>query len=109
MLRPDISLLFRCGCPHIGLARRRLEKALQAHDLAGNIIREIDMDAQDCPEDFRNHGSPTILIAGKDVAATSSAMADGPTCRIYPGGNGAPLTDDIAAALARWLDGRKQA
>ena len=101
-----VELVFDQDCPHVPVARELLRAALVA---TGLPLRwhEWDCRAVDTPIELRNHGSPTILVAGTDVAAADvPAFADGANCcRLYhhePGVlRGAPPLDLVIAALAR--------
>ena len=82
MGKQRIELVFFEGCPNVGLARENLRSALQS---AGEDITwtEWDLGSDSTPKDLRSHGSPTVLIGGRDVtgntlsAAAMSCRADG--------------------------------
>ena len=95
----DITLRYFDGCPNWQVARKRIEVVL---DQLGET-RTVRLERVETPEradelDF--HGSPTILIDGKDPFD-----ANGPTglsCRVYRtdvGLEGAPSVDQLMAAL----------
>ena len=104
--RSLVELVFDQDCPHVPLARDVLRGALVATGLPLRW-REWDRNAADTPAELRNHGSPTILVAGTDVAdADVPPFGDGADCcRLYrhePGVlRGAPPLDLVIAALAR--------
>ena len=82
MGKQRIELVFFEWCPNVGLARENLGAALQS---AGGDITwtEWDLGSDSTPKDLRSHGSPTVLIGGRDVrgntlsAAAISCRADG--------------------------------
>jgi hypothetical protein len=61
---------------------------------------EIDVTAEDTPEELRSWGSPTILVDGVDVAGGAPA---GRSCRLYQTSEtpGVPPRALIRAALAK--------
>jgi len=67
------------GCPNIDAAREVLTKALEEAGLPV-AIEDIDATSDDCPEELRAWGSPTILIDGRDVGGEAGPM--GTSCRI---------------------------
>ncbi len=66
----------------MGLARDNLRSALES---AGEDITwtEWDLGSDSTPKELRSHGSPTVLIGGRDItgntagAAAMSCRADG--------------------------------
>lgn len=92
----DVVLLYTRDCPNVCEARTNL---LSAFSRAGvpAAWREVDLDADDTPEVWRDLGSPSVLIDGADVAA--GAAGAGPACRLYEGLARAPSVDCIADAL----------
>jgi hypothetical protein len=66
---------------------------------------EHDATAPDAPAHVRELGSPKILVDGRDVAG--GATTGGPSCRLYPGHQGAPPLDRIVTALRASLLERK--
>lgn len=88
-----VELVYFEGCPNAERARANLRAALER---AGERPEwdEWDLSAASTPEQYRSHGSPTVLIGGEDVTgngARSVAMA----CRA----DGAPSVDTIAGRL----------
>lgn len=83
---------------------------MKALGASGREVRwiEWDLGAPDCPPRVRGYGSPTVLVAGKDVAG-DTAGAGNPCCRLYLNGAGvfaaAPSVDEIVAALVSQSDG----
>ena len=93
MRSPRIDLVFFEGCSNAAIARQNLQAALEALG-AGWTWSEWDLMADTTPDDFRRHGSPTVLVDGHDVTGEGHgavAMA----CRA----DGAPSVAVIAAAL----------
>ena len=76
----SIELIFFDGCPNVNLARDNLCSALQWEG-KDTTWTEWDLFADLTPKHLRQHGSPTILIDGRDVTgdpAGAVAMA----CRV---------------------------
>jgi len=82
-----VQLIYFVGCPHLEATREALRSALSACALTDVAVEELDADAAATPPEFRDWGSPTILIDGADIAGAERPTGLG--CRIYPGG-GAP-------------------
>lgn len=100
-MRPTIELIFDSTCPNIDAARRQLRDALAR---AGRppLWAEWDRAAPETPGYAKRYASPTVLVAGRDVAGGSELDA-GDGCRVYPDAAGgflrAPSVDAILAAL----------
>lgn len=91
MSTPQIDLVYFEGCPNATKARENLKAAV---DASGLTWSEWDLMADSTPEQYRQHGSPTVLIDGKDVTGEGHeavAMA----CRA----DGAPSVETIKARL----------
>lgn len=91
MSDPAIDLVYFEGCPHVDQARENLREAL-----GGGSWQEWNLLSADTPERFHRHGSPTVLVEGRDVTGekgTTTAMA----CRA----DGAPSVEEIQRGLAR--------
>ena len=95
---PVVELLHFPGCPHVPAARAQLRRALLAADLPP-AWTEVDLAADRVPEHARGHGSPTVLVDGRDV--TGVAPGAGNACRLYAGTEepGAPPLAALLAAL----------
>ena len=76
-----VQLLFFAGCPHVDAARRVLRQALDSVGLGAVVVEQIDVEADSTPAEFRDWGSPTILIDGVDVAGERGPS--GRSCRLY--------------------------
>ena len=77
---PDVVLLYEGSCPNVHQARSNLLRAFSTAKVSASW-REVDVDAEDTPEEWRAFGSPTILVGGHDVGG--GARAEGATCRLY--------------------------
>lgn len=93
----DVVLLYRRSCPNVGEARSNLRRALAKAALPA-AWREVDLDAESAPPEWRAFGSPTVLVDGVDVCG--EAPAEGATCRVYGEGSRAPSIGAIAAAVS---------
>ncbi len=92
VLEKTVELICYQGCPNANVARANLRAALVA---AGRAViwMQWDLLADWTPEHLRRHGSPTVLVDGRDVMggdAGGAAMA----CRA----DGAP---SVAAILEK--------
>ena len=98
------ELVFDRDCPHVSLAREVLRAALVA---AARPVqwREWERRAVDTPVELRKYGSPTILVAGTDVASVPPLNDSVDSCRLYRDEagvlRGVPPLDLVIAALAR--------
>ena len=97
---PKIELIYDPDCPNVERARERLSQAV-AERGQGLGWTEWRSDDPALPDYARGHGSPTILIDERDVAA---AHAQGSSCRLYDQGDGtldpAPPVTVILSALS---------
>lgn len=99
MSTPRVELVYFTGCPHVEATREALRAALDAEGLPP-AWTEWNRDDEATPGALRRHGSPTVLVDGRDVAP---APADANCCRLYPDEAGfasAPGIAMIRAALA---------
>ena len=96
---PKIELIYDPDCPNVERARERLRQAV-AERGQGLDWTEWRSDDPALPDYARGHGSPTILIDERDVAADHPQAS---SCRLYDQGNGtlhpAPPASAITAAL----------
>lgn len=92
----DVVLLYATDCPNVREARTNL---LHAFTRAGVSAawRELDLHADETPEEWRRLGSPSVLVDGQDVAGAGAG--DGASCRVYAGLARAPDVGTIAARL----------
>lgn len=91
---PTVELVYFAGCPHVDAARVALRRALTGAGLAP-AWQEWDQGSPDAPARVQGLGSPTILVAGRDVTGIG-VTSGGLACRADTG----PTTETIAAALA---------
>lgn len=96
----NADLLYVPDCPNLDLARQRLTEAA-ARAGVEVVVREHLVADADAAAELGMHGSPTILIDGRDVAGDTEPSV---SCRLYrtaSGVAGAPSVDDLVAALSR--------
>ncbi|MGH9776255.1 MAG: hypothetical protein ACRD50_15075 [Candidatus Acidiferrales bacterium] len=93
-----IELLYVPDCPHRALALDRLREALAAEGIAEHISEILVSDSR-MAQSLPFAGSPTILLNGRDIAASSPSPTFGPACRLYEGGEGAPSLSSLREAL----------
>lgn len=100
-MRKVVELVYDDACPNVAEARAQLLRAFVA---AGQQPRWAEHRIGDpaLPAHARGHGSPTILVDGRDVSAAAPSSAA--TCRLYRDVSGAiarvPSVFEIAEALA---------
>jgi mercuric ion transport protein len=96
----QVELIYDSDCPAAPQARENLREAMLRARLAPRWV-EWERSSPDAPERVRAYGSPTILVAGRDVAGNEAMGAA--CCRIYqpqPGKFAAvPPAELILAAL----------
>ena len=96
-----ITIQYFEGCPHWKLADERVRTVLRAgrrHDV--DVEYEL-IDSPEMAEQAGFHGSPTVLIDGRDPFMTGDEPV-GLTCRVFRterGRKGAPSEDQLRAAL----------
>ena len=96
---PEVTLLYVEDCPSWQLVAQSL------HDLADEFDLDIRHERIDSPEEAERwgfHGSPTILVDGRDPFAPDEEPV-GLACRIYRtprGPAGAPTEEQLRAVLA---------
>ncbi|MGH8823737.1 MAG: thioredoxin family protein [Jiangellaceae bacterium] len=101
----DVTLLYFDDCPHWRLVDRRL------HALAADLDVRVSYQVVSTPDDAEAlvfHGSPTILIDGRDPFAHADQPI-GLACRIYQtpsGPAGAPTIQQLRSALNLTRDER---
>jgi len=100
-----ITVQYFEGCPHWKLADERVLHALRALGRDDAILEHQLIDSPQMAERVGFHGSPTILIDGRDPFATGSEPV-GMTCRVYrtdSGAQGAPTEAELLKVLSRDL------
>ncbi len=92
-MKTTIELVYHEGCANVPRAREHLRRALKESGLplAWEERRQED---RGTPDALRRYGSPTVLVAGRDV--TGAGPGDGGACRA----DGAPSVEAIKEALA---------
>ncbi len=97
---PDIVLLYEGSCPNVEATRQVLREACRRVGIAPRW-REMLLEGKETPESWRGHGSPTVLVGGRDVMG-QAGDGQSPACRIYEGPNGlqgVPPLDAVESAL----------
>lgn len=99
---PSVDLVYDKDCPNIADARAQLMRAFSQAKVSAKW-QEWDSADPEAPSRVRGYGSPTILVAGRDVGG--AAPVEGTSCcRLYEnegsGLRGVPSVPDIVAALA---------
>ncbi|MFC5181135.1 thioredoxin family protein [Actinomadura harenae] len=97
----ELTVVTVPGCPNGPVLEERLARALDGGPRA--TVRRQEVRTEDEAERWGMHGSPTLLIDGRDPFATPD-LPVGLACRLYPseaGGRreGAPSVEAIRAAL----------
>ncbi len=102
----DVELIYDKECPNAEAARANLRAAFERLGIRDRWS-ERESSAPVAPDSFRAHGSPTILVNGRDVAQTTPG--DGASCRLYEGEEGcrtgAPPPALIEKALVAAMGG----
>jgi hypothetical protein len=101
-----VELLYFPDCPNVDAAREQLRRAFALVG-APAAWSEIDISASDAPGHLRQHGSPTVLVDGRDVTGdVESGGSCGSSCRVYAGSDvrGVPPIDAIVSALSGGRD-----
>ncbi|HUG47908.1 MAG TPA: proline dehydrogenase family protein [Candidatus Limnocylindria bacterium] len=106
-----IELLLTPDCPHGSAAEETLRSALTV-DGREPLVERIYINDLDHAAGLGFHGSPTIRIAGRDVAPPSADLPIGLACRLYPQPDGSPAgvvpAETIRAAAERVEEQRAQ-
>lgn len=95
-----IELLYVPDCPNRTLAREHIDRALLGTGLPA-VVSEREVRTSEDAARLGMHGSPTILIDGRDPFEAASEPA-GLSCRLYvaeSGVRGAPTVEQLIAAL----------
>lgn len=62
----EINLLYLPDCRNVGQARANLRDACDQVGIAPQWL-EVDLSAPGTPAEYRDYGSPTILVNGRDI------------------------------------------
>jgi mercuric ion transport protein len=96
-----IELVYEKTCPNIDAAREQLRSAFAQVGLEPSWD-EWEVSDASAPDRVRIHGSPTILIDGRDVSGLAPGDCN-TNCRIYPDKKGVlrtvPSVERIVKAL----------
>ena len=96
----DIEILTVPDCPHRDRVIDRLREALEVTGVAADV-RHTSIETDQAARARGMHGSPTILIDGRDPFATA-ATTPSLSCRLFrtdDGHDGAPTTGQLVDAL----------
>ena len=90
----NIELIYFDGCPNAAAARSNIDAALARAGMTASV-QVWEQNDPGSPTYARAHGSPTVLVNGRDV--TGGVKVTGMACRA----DGAPDVDTILQALRR--------
>ena len=93
-MKPSIALIYFDGCPNVEPARTHLQRAIEDAGL-DTEWQEWEQGDPSAPAWVKEHGSPTILVNGRDVTGETAGVAAS-ACRA----DGAPSVETIRTALA---------
>lgn len=100
-----LTLLYFDGCPNWTITKARLEQAMSELGVAPEALTVRRVERPEEAEELAFHGSPTVLVDGRDPFAEPGA-AVGLVCRVYAtegGLAGSPterqLTEVLRASL----------
>ena len=97
----DIDILHVAGCPHVVSARRHMREALIAAQVHASV-REVEITTADEAARLGMHGSPTILLNGRDLFPTDAEIGSR-SCRLYASDDawaGVPSVDQLVDVIA---------
>jgi hypothetical protein len=92
-----ITIQYFDGCPHWKLAEARVQSVLRGMARDDVSLEHQLIDSPQAATRFGFHGSPTILIDGRDAFATGAEQI-GMSCRVYrtdEGPQGAPTVRQL--------------
>lgn len=96
----ELTVLAVPGCPNAPVLEQRLAQVLTARP--GVTVRRLVVDGPAEAARLGMHGSPTLLIDGRDPFPVPG-MVPAVACRIYPGKDGPPDGAPAVQALRRVL------
>ncbi len=104
-----VELIYDMDCPNVAAARAELMRAFSTVGIAARWV-EWERGDPASPPYVKKYGSPTILVAGRDVAGVSPAESIS-CCRLYRDMDGGIRGVPAAAVIADALRGgpRKRA
>lgn len=95
-----IDILHVADCPNVSVARSRVHEALDQAGLTA-VVRELEVITPEEAQRVGMHGSPTILIEGRDpFEGDAGSLA----CRLYRDGGaleGSPTVAALVEVLCR--------
>lgn len=98
-----VELIYDADCPNVAQARTLLIRAFARTGVSARWL-EWERSAPGSPAYAKSYGSPTILVDGKDVAATDSVSGSG-ACRVYGNAEGGlsavPPLETVCAAMLK--------
>ena len=92
----DIQLVYFEDCPNWRIAETRLGEALTAIGQDPAVVRRVLVRSPEDAPSAQLHGSPTILVNGRDPFTDSAAPA-GFSCRV----GGSPSVEQLIEVLRR--------
>lgn len=96
-----VTIQYFDGCPHWELADQRVRRVLQGVS-AGDVTLDYELiDSPEMAERVGFHGSPTILVDGRDPFVTGIEQV-GMSCRVFrteDGIQGAPTEAELRELL----------
>lgn len=98
-----VTIQYFDGCPHWKVADERLRKVLAAGRREDVQVEYQLIESPEAAERAGFHGSPTILVDGRDPFVTGDEPV-GLTCRVFRterGREGSPSEIQLRAALHR--------
>jgi hypothetical protein len=96
----EIDVLYVPDCPNLDLLRGRLLEAL-ARTGVDAAVRETEVSSEESAHALGMHGSPTLLINGRDPFAGGDE-ATSVSCRLYRTDGliqGAPTVSELVAVV----------
>jgi arsenate reductase (thioredoxin) len=99
---PGVEVLVFSGCPHADAAVA-LARDVAARLLPGSAVDLVRVEDEATSQRLAFPGSPTIRIAGRDVAPVGDGGPGQLSCRIYEEGAGVPPRWRVEAAAVRAL------
>jgi hypothetical protein len=100
-----ITIQYFDGCPHWKLAEARVQSVLRGMARDDVSLEHQLIDSPEADMRFGFHGSPTILMDGRDAFATGAEQI-GMSCRVYrtdEGPQGAPTVAELQRLFSRDL------
>jgi hypothetical protein len=97
-----IELLHVPDCPNLVRVRTRVSEALDQAGVTASV-EEVAIDTPEAAEGAGMHGSPTVLVEGRDpfpAGTTETSLS----CRLYrtaDGFDGAPTVAELIEAISR--------